>query len=152
MAKAFRREPSKIRPGPGGSYPLLFPRLVQPVLNRRCVGCHAKQEKAPNLSGKEFGGSGWSRSYHTLGRQAWAKHGGNGSIRRNGTSYSIPGKVGARASRLFKMLERGHHDLKLADDDLRRITLWLDCNSNFYGAYRDTGRQARGEVVVPVLP
>ena len=151
LPKAVRRAPSKIRPEADGSYPLLFPRLVQPALNRHCVGCHAKQEKAPSLSGREFGGHGWSKSYQTLGRRAWAKHGGNGSIRRNGTSYSIPGKVGARASRLFKMLEKGHHDMELPDDDLRRITLWLDCNSNFYGAYRDAGKQARGDVVMPVL-
>jgi hypothetical protein len=32
---------------------------------------------------------------------------------------------------------------------MRRITLWLDCNSNFYGAYTDLEQQARGEVVRP---
>ena len=151
VPKAIRRSPSKITPEANGSFPLLFPRLVQPVLDRHCAGCHTKEKKAPNLCGTEFGKHGWSKSYSTLRKHAWAKHGGNGSIRRNGTSYSIPGKVGARAARLFRMLDKGHHDVKLPDGDMRRITLWLDCNSNFYGAYRDAGRQARGEVVVPQL-
>ena len=36
-------------------------------------------------------------------------------------------------------------------EDLRRITLWLDCNSTFYGAYHDTEKQARGVRVVSTL-
>jgi len=30
------------------------------------------------------------------------------------------------------------------------ITLWLDCNSNFYGACHDLGKQSHGEVVLPL--
>ncbi len=29
------------------------------------------------------------------------------------------------------------------------ITLWIDCNSNFYGAYKEPARQARGEIILP---
>jgi hypothetical protein len=47
------------------------------------------------------------------------------------------------------MLAAGHHDVKLSPADLRRITLWLDCNSNFYGAYTSPEVQARGGVVKP---
>ncbi len=31
------------------------------------------------------------------------------------------------------------------------VTLWLDCNSPFYGSYENTAAQARGEVVKPTL-
>ncbi|MHC4253794.1 MAG: HzsA-related protein, partial [Planctomycetota bacterium] len=50
--KALRRAPSKIQPEADGSYPLLFPRLVQGVLDRNCVKCHVKNraKKAPDLS------------------------------------------------------------------------------------------------------
>lgn len=34
---------------------------------------------------------------------------------------------------------------------MRRQALWLDCNSNFYGAYHDPAAQARGGVVLPRL-
>jgi len=34
---------------------------------------------------------------------------------------------------------------------LHRITLWLDCNSEFLGAYENAPAQARGEVVHPEL-
>ena len=36
-------------------------------------------------------------------------------------------------------------------EDLRRIALWLDTNSNFYGAYHDTEKQARTELVLPAV-
>jgi hypothetical protein len=148
---AMQRKPSVLKPDVEGSNPVLFPRLVQPVLDRHCVECHGTNEKAPGLDGTMFGEWGWSQSYRTLSQFAWAKHGGNGALRINGTSYSVPGEVGARASELLRILEAGHHDVNLPEEDLHRITLWLDCNSLFYGAYHETVKQARGETVTPTL-
>jgi hypothetical protein len=34
---------------------------------------------------------------------------------------------------------------------MRRLTLWLDCNSDFYGTYESTDAQRRGEVVQPQM-
>ena len=82
---------------------------------------------------------------------AWAKSGGNGALAKNKTSYSVAGEVGARASKLYKMLDKRHNDVKLKADEFRRITLWIDCNSNFYGAYRDIEKQAAGASVKPIL-
>ena len=63
---------------------------------------------------------------------------------------------GAKASRLVELLdgkspEEGHYDVKLSPEEFRRITLWLDCNSDFFGAYEDTMAQSRGEIVRPSL-
>ncbi len=148
---AMRRAPSKIVPEMSGSNPVSFPILVQPLLDKKCVACHEKEEKAVSLSGEKFTSNGWSQSYGALHRFGWFKQGGNGAIRGNKTSYSIPGQIGARASKLFAILEKGHYDVKLTEEELRRITLWIDCNSNFYGAYYKTGDQARGELVIPKL-
>jgi len=63
--------------------------------------------------------------------------------------YSIPGEVGARASKLYSLLARGHYETQLSMDELRRITLWLDANSNFYGAYTAAAEQAHGKAVQP---
>jgi len=41
--------------------------------------------------------------------------------------------------------------VKLTTEEIRRITLWLDCNSDFYGAYYNLEAQARGEIVEPIL-
>ena len=148
---ALRRAPSKLKPEATGSYPLTFPRLVQPVLDAKCISCHGKNEKAPSLRGDAFVKNGWSEAMGTLSKYAWGKSGGNGAIRKNGRSYSIPGKEGARVSKLYKMLAAGHHDVKLSPEEMRRITLWLDCNSNFFGAYYDEKKQQSSEIVKPLL-
>jgi hypothetical protein len=147
---ALGREPSKLEPESAGSFPLAFPRLVQPVLDARCVGCHEKnaQKGAPSLRGDRFIAYGWSEAFQTLHKRAWGMSGGNGVALKE-RQYSIPGKDGARVSTLFQMLKAGHHEVKLTDEEMRRITVWLDCNSNFYGAYHDAEKQARGEIVKP---
>lgn len=145
---ALRRPPSDINPECSGSYPLTFPRLVQPVLEKRCVACHSAETNAPSLAGEA---NGRSAAFKTLSRFAWGKNGGNGAILRNDRSHSIPGQEGARVSKLYKLLAGGHHGVQLTAEEMHRITLWIDCNSNFYGAYHDEERQARGEVVRPLL-
>lgn len=157
---ALQRAPSAIAPEPAGSYPLTFPRLVQPVLDAKCVSCHERSKgKAPPLRGDRFNNLWLSAGYislikgHATERSlAWAMCGGNGvMMMHDELQYSVPGRIGARVSGLYQLLKAGHHGVKLSDEELRRITLWLDCNSNFYGAYHDTERQARGEVVAPKL-
>jgi hypothetical protein len=49
------------------------------------------------------------------------------------------------------MLDQGHNKVKLTPEELYRITLWIDCNTNFFGAYHDTEKQARGEAVMPKI-
>jgi len=153
MPIALRRAPSQLEREPSGSYPLTFPRLVQPVLDAKCVGCHDKDKKAPSLHGDRIVAKyGRSEAFETLVKFAWGKHGGNGSISSNGRSFSIPGQEGFVVSKLYdKLVKSGHKDVKLTKEELRRISLWVDCNSNFYGAYVDTEQQAKGEIVQPLL-
>ena len=51
----------------------------------------------------------------------------------------------------MEYLDEGHYGVKLSDEDLHRMVLWLDCNSEFLGAYERPEAQARGELVSPVL-
>jgi len=151
---ALSRPPSEIKPEAEGSYPLTFPRLVQPVLDAKCVDCHTKGvdgKKGPGLSGTKFGAHGWSESFAKLQGMAWCKNGGNGAIKINGREYSLPAQDGARVSKLYQLLVKEHHGLKLTPEEMRRITLWIDCNSNFYGAYTEPEKQAKGEIVKPLL-
>ena len=143
---ALRREPSAITPEVEGSNPFSYPRLVQPVLERHCLPCHTKNTgKAPNLA-REPIKKAWYASYHTLAP--------NYGFYKYGDGYrTTPGAFGARASKLYEMLTKGHHELKLPAEDLRRITLWLDSSSLFYGVYeKETGEtQLEGGVAHPTL-
>jgi len=143
---ALRRSPSRLKPDVDGSNPFSYPRLVQPVLDRHCVECHAKEaKKAPNLA-REPIARNWYASYNSLVQQ----HG----FYNYGDSYrTTPGRFGARASGLYKLLREGHYDVKLSDEEFHRLMLWLDCSSMFYGVYEREGGQAqlRGEVARPTL-
>ena len=142
IPKALNRPPSRLKPDVDGSNPFSYPRLVQPVLDRHCVECHAKQpDKAPNM-GREPFVRNWYASYNNL----VPKFG----FYNYGDSYrTTPGRFGARASKLYELLQEGHYDVKLSEEDLHRLTLWLDCASMFYGVYEREGGQAqlRGEIV-----
>ena len=146
VSLAMRRTPSVIAPEPDGSNPFSFVRLVQPILDKHCVACHARNEKAPVLKGLQDG-QPWLLSYRNLKSFAFYYDGG-GSFT---DSKTVPGKFGALASKLGSMLSRGHQDVKLPPEDLRRITLWLDCNSDFFGTYENIAAQTRGEKMRPVL-
>jgi hypothetical protein len=77
----------------------------------------------------------------------------NGDITtaKHGGSRTIPGKFGALASPLLEHLSPDHNDVELTDEEIRRITLWIDCNSNELGACVDVANQRRGQLVWPEI-
>ena len=150
-AIALKRAPSEITRGATGSYPLSFIRLVQPVLDKKCVPCHTKEKKAPSLAGST--GTKFSPAYNTLGKRAWTRHGGNGGIRSNKITWSIPGDNGALKSKLYKHLTtdpRHKKEVKLTAEEMGRITLWLDGNSVYWGSDTELEKQAKGLPTKPV--
>ncbi len=143
---ALRRPPSVPQSDVDGSNPFSYPRLVQTMLDRNCVQCHEenKDKQAPNLGREPIAGKFYA-SYNTLVNYGFTSY---------GDSYrTLPGQFGARGSKLIEMLEKGHHDVKLTDEDLHRLTLWLDCCSMFYGVFeKEPGEaQLRGEVAHAIL-
>lgn len=143
---ALRKSPARLAPDVDGSNPFSYPRLVQPVLDKNCVECHAKNSgKAPNLA-REPITNNWYASYFNMTRK-W------GFWNYNGDYRTIPGQFGARAAKLLPLLENGHYDVKLTDDELHRLALWLDCSSMFYGVYEKEGgiAQLKGGIAQPTL-
>jgi len=169
---ALARAPSKLKAEGVGTYPVSYPRLVQPVLDTKCVPCHTKKttenKKPPNLSGEpgtwRRGGWGagnpvWSQSYVTF---ISPKHSEGDPVKGFAFAFSgrppgrapsrtVPGQFGALASKLYAHLKKGHNDVKLTPEEWHRITLWLDANSVFYGAYHDLEAQRKGQRVMPTL-
>jgi len=147
--KAMRKAPADIKPEVPGTKPFSFPILVQPVFEKHCVGCHteqkAKGKKCPDLT-KGKVGPRFFNSYTNLRNYAFFF---NNAVYT--TPRTIPGQFGARASKLYQMLAKGHNKLKLPPEDMHRITLWLDANSDFFGSYENIEAQAKGEVVQPTM-
>jgi len=149
---AMRRAASDIQPECEGANPFNYVRLVQPVLDRHCVNCHRK-DKALDLSSTPTK-RGFTVSYENLATKYGSFYDvANGSIKRGprGGSRSVPGQFGARAAKLMEYLTEKHYGVKLPAEDLRRLSLWLDCNSEFLGAYENPQAQLRGEIVKPAL-
>ena len=155
---AFGREPSVVKPDVEGSNPFSFPRLVQDVLERNCVTCHDKNKdkKAPDLKKGNYRENPWRWYSSYMNLRPYAFFYGEPPSYENLPSdqyneWTAPRTIaqhfGALESRLYKHLKEGHHDLELSREDMHRIALWLDCNSDFFGAYENTLKQSHGEVV-----
>lgn len=159
---AMLRAPSRLQPDVDGTNPFSYPRLVQPVLNKHCVECHQKNsDKASRLDaelvqikqGRWWADGTYYASYVNLTEKyAFYDYGGHdfGDERAYRT---IPGQFGARASKLYPLLVKGHYDVKLSPEELHRIAVWLDSTSPFYGVYEKEGGlvQLRGEIANPTL-
>ena len=143
---ALRRPPSAPKPDVEGSNPFSYAHLVQPVLDRHCVDCHAQHPDKPINLAREPIERNWFASYVNLAPEFGFWNYGSGH-------RTTPGKFGARASKLLAILDDGHYDLELSAEELHRLTLWLDCCSVFYGVYEKEGGEAqlRGEIVRPTL-
>lgn len=145
---ATLREPSRIEPGPDGSKPWSFPRLVQPILDKHCVSCHGKDGNPPDLRGTPVGA--FTVSYESLKPYARWYEWGDHSISVIATK---PGEMPADVSPLPTILEDVHHkeNVQLSDAEWRRIYLWLDGNASFYGAYSKAEQvaQLQGEAIPP---
>ena len=147
---ALRRPPSKLAPEvDSGVLPFNFCQLVKfPVFDKQCVPCHKEHPKAPDMS------------YTSLARydRAFSYPGEPGlQLLGVGGSRTTPGRFGAQASGLMKALRTKpqHKDLKLSADQWRRITLWLDLNSNELGWIGNDrsqiAAQKRGEALWPPI-
>ena len=158
---ALGRGPSPIDPGPLGGRPFSFVEMVQPVLDKHCVRCHGGEKIEGKIDLTRAPAGSYTKSYLALcgDRDFW--HVGTNPTNaaealvprfggRNQIQVTPPGGMyGARGSRLVKLLRKGHYDVRLGPDDLRRLAAWIDLNAIFYGVTDPElqARQLRGEAV-----
>jgi len=128
QAAASRREPSKIVPGPEGSWPFEYRSLVQPVLDSQCVACHK-----PGTDGAKWDLTA-AKSYETLlgyGRPSLRDH----VMARYMAGRSIAGQGASQTSPLVKLLKQGHYDAKLDRASRERLYLWMDTYGQRQGSF-----------------
>ena len=157
---AMKRPASIPKPGPDGTLPFSYPKLVQPVLDKNCVSCHAekikqakKGDKIPPRLDSEVKGK-YFTSYLSLAEPyGFVSYGAGHDFNSPKFYRTYPGQFGARASKLYTMLKKGHKDVKLSAEEMERIIIWLDSVCQFYGVYEKEGgeKQLRGEHAEPTL-
>jgi len=127
---AMARGPSKIQPDVEGTWPLRFDRLVQPVLDQRCVACHHPGAAEPAAAQLDLSAG---KAWNTLIGYA----GGDLSALVFERDASIPGDNPARQSKLLQYLDQdaAHREVGLTGEDLRRLAAWMDTYGQTQGAF-----------------
>ncbi len=144
---AALKAPQKIQEFYGRERGFSFVHEVQPVLDRKCVSCHNGTNPAiPYFKGDRLltdwssqisghGGGGYAgkftESYYQLQRY----------VRRPGIESDMhmltPMDVHASQTELFQVLNKGHHNVQLTDEEQRKLACWIDFNAPFYGRRSD---------------
>jgi hypothetical protein len=131
---AFRKDPVAIDPWHGPARGFSFPREVQPVLDRYCVGCH------PSFSSKQPKTRGFDASYLEL----------HPFVRRPGpeSDYHLqkPFEYHASTSELIQLLRQGHHGVRLDNESWDRLITWIDLNVPDHGTWGDHRKVRTGMV------
>ena len=134
-AQAMKREPSEPTPPPWGAGTFWFERVVQPVLDARCVSCH--NVKTPNkidLSDTRDHQS-VPLSYRNLILSGTIHHFDYGY--QAGVPYkAAPYTFGTVKSTLWQILkDTNHKDVKLTPHEEQAIKCWTDLNVPLWGDY-----------------
>jgi hypothetical protein len=131
---ALRREPSRLEPPPWGAGPIAYEKVVQPVWDAACVQCHgANDKKGINLTAT-LDKDRIPASYRTLISQGWV-HYLDWGWNSGGNEKAQPLTFGTVKSKLFKVLDAGHHDVKFSTEQMRRIKVWIDLNCPLWPDY-----------------
>jgi hypothetical protein len=132
---AALREPSKIVPGPTGSWPLRFDRLVQPILDDKCVRCHSPEGEDVQAAKLNLTSASAYESLVNCGTPSLRDH----VMTRYLEGRSIEGSCAARSSPvLAKISDKAlHPDPDLDPDELNRLIVWMDTYAQLQGSFSE---------------
>ncbi|MBF0198927.1 MAG: SUMF1/EgtB/PvdO family nonheme iron enzyme, partial [Planctomycetes bacterium] len=140
--KALLHAPHNIKPWYGPERGFSFDHEIQPILERRCSGCHDGTKKdRPNFSSqqkevfpydkinmRQYGFSGSYMALHPYVRRPGAE-----------SDYHLPKPMewGPNTSELVQMLRKGHHNVTLNKEEWDKINTWINLNVPEKGRWAD---------------
>lgn len=128
---AIHNPPVKLKGWLGGIRDFNYINEVQPVFDKHCVKCHdygTEPGKKLNLSRDRL--LIFNTSYNELYRKNHVN-----VIGASNSKTPDPYSWGSHASRLVKVLQKEHYDVKLDKEEFERIVTWLDLNGVYYGSF-----------------
>jgi len=141
MPLAALRDPSPLVPEPDGSWPLRFDQLVQPVLDRHCVSCHQSGVEDAVAAAFDLRPA---TAYQKLLEYA------DGDLRKLAfeRDQSFVGQMPAQNSKLYRLLtaEPSHYDVRLPEEDRRRLAVWMDTYAQRSGSFSEAQEQQLREL------
>lgn len=134
---ALGRAPSRPDPPPWGTQIVSFLRDVQPVLNARCVRCHAYDRPANGIILTDDLTDRFAIGYEELLPYLTVAI-SNRWDHPDDVYPRPPYTYGSKVSRLTRLLRAGHHGVQLSAEEWERLLTWIDCNGVYYDRY-ETG-------------
>jgi len=132
-AEALRRGPQPLQPPPWGAGAFSYEKVVQPVWDARCIRCHhARHKRKIDLTGRADGDK-VPASFRTLIAGGLVHHFDYTWGREH--HKAAPMSFGTVRSRLWKVLDAGHHDVRLSVEEKRRVKCWIDLNCPLWPDY-----------------
>jgi hypothetical protein len=124
-----------LTPPPWGAVPFDYQRVVQPVLDAKCVSCHSgKPSGQIDLRG-QLDAQRVPTSYRSLISGGWVHyfdwHYGSRHFKAEPLTF------GSRKSKLFEMLDRpAHPEVLLEPNEMRALKGWIDLNCPLWPDYQ----------------
>jgi hypothetical protein len=121
-------------PPPWGAGPFSYERVVQPVWDTHCTACHdASDPQGVDLTGT-LDQERVPASYRTLIAGGWVHYFDyTWSLRHH---KADPKTFGTLNSKLWPLLEEGHHDVQLTEAETRAVKCWTDLNCPLWPDYQ----------------
>jgi hypothetical protein len=150
---ALSKPPHLIAPHPWGDKPFSYSEVVQPVLDAKCISCHsgavvpagrqtrgdlvpaAHQTRAvpPDLT-STLDAERVPASYRALITGGWL-HVIDCGFNSAGCEKREPFTFGTVKSKLWPLLQSGHHGVELTTDEMLRLKTWTDLNCPLWPDY-----------------
>lgn len=134
MPIAMKQAPLQIMPFYGPRRGFTFDREVQPILNAKCISCHDDGANSGGLDLRQ------GKAYDNLTKHntcdasnkyiSWC-HAEDSPI------LQPPYRAGSVKSPMDDLLVKGHKDVKMTDEEMRKIRCWIDLGVPRWGTYQE---------------
>lgn len=131
---ALKQPPLQLEPFYGPRRGFNFDKEIQPVFNAKCISCHDGGANSGGLDLRQ------GKAYDALtshgGCDAFSKY-VNWMNAEDSPILQPPNRFGSSKSSLDNVLEKGHKDVKMTDEEMRKIRCWIDIGIPRYDRYQD---------------
>jgi formylglycine-generating enzyme required for sulfatase activity len=145
---ALNQPPAEIKPWYGPVRGFSYPREVQPVIDKYCVGCHDGKPAPGRATASNLRGDQKITDWAMITPGNGGNLGGKFSVgyaelhryvRRPGieSDYHMlePMEFHADSTQLVQMLKKGHYHVKLDPEAWDRLVTWIDLNCPYHGTW-----------------
>ena len=120
---ASQKAAAPLKAPEGGVRSFTFDLEIQPILDRACIACHNGEGKAFDLRGGKKDKLGYGTSYLNIHPYVH-RQGGEGDM-----VVLQPYEYHPNTSELVRILKKGHHNVKLTDEEWLKLYNWIDYNA-----------------------